>query len=316
MDPYEWNEEDDNFDSILDFTELENEINQICDKGELKEMISLQLSEIEMLQSMYSNPGEFCIDNYGILADMYDFSEGKSSETPPQIDFQINLSIDNLKYQIHVNFPHEYPACEPDIYVRNDKFTRDQQSKLNTDLAYYIDSLDRGEICVGSAIFWLQENASNYITQTASLVTEKSTKNTSTNEFCRYWIYSHHIYSKIKRREMLALAGDYSITGFVLPGRPGIICIEGTSQDASDWWLKIKSMAWKKIICRKCEKIPVKEGEDFNKLRKFDSFKEIAFQSQNLTSKHMDMGELYKYLEEHDCAYAFKEYFGLDGKSA
>jgi Protein of unknown function (DUF1115). len=38
---------------------------------------------------------------------------------------------------------------------------------------------------------------------------------------------------------MLDLAADMNITGFVLPGKPGIVCIEGTSLDCEDWWYRV-----------------------------------------------------------------------------
>ena len=44
--------------------------------------------------------------------------------------------------------------------------------------------------------------------------------------FCRYWIYSHHIYSKIKRKNILDMSKEYDLSGFCLPGKPGIICVE------------------------------------------------------------------------------------------
>lgn len=303
----------DDFD--LNFSDLEFEIADICDKSEIKEMITLQLQEVEMLQSMFPNPGEFKIDNYGITADMYQFVEDKTTKIPAQLDYQILLNIDSQKFEVSVNYPHEYPACEPDIYTRCEKLTRFQQNQLNTDLSNYVDTLDRGELCACSAIFWIQENALKYLdskeTEPAPSPTPRS--NTNATEFGRYWIYSHHIYSKMKRREMLQLSSDYAVTGFMLPGRPGLICIEGAAQDCADWWFKVKSMPWKKIICRKQENVPT-GGVAIDKLRKFVGFKEVAFQSQNLTSKHMNMGDLYKFLDQHGCAYAFKEYFGVDGK--
>ena len=36
---------------------------------------------------------------------------------------------------------------------------------------------------------------------------------TGGGKFSRYWIYSHHIYSKIKRRNILDMAREYDVTG-------------------------------------------------------------------------------------------------------
>ncbi|XP_068082861.1 RWD domain-containing protein 2A isoform X2 [Anabrus simplex] len=300
----------------LDFKELEEQITQIVDNGNLDEMLRIQLSELEMLQSMFSNPGEFCVDDYSVIADINEFVDGRCNLYPPRLDFTINLFIDKVKLEVCVNLPHDYPATEPDIFVRSDKLSRNQQHTLNDDLANYISTLDRGEICICSAISWLQENSSRYIEAkpepSAVTICEEDD-----NFFTRYWIYSHHIFSKIKRREILDLANEYNITGFSLPGRPGIICGEGAARDCSEWWQKVKAMNWKRIMCKKKEASKL-ESATVDSLRKFSTFQEISFESGKRKSRdcHMDMGELYRYLAEHQCSYVFKDYFGVDGGRA
>jgi hypothetical protein len=143
--------------------------------------------------------------------------------------------------EVCVNLPHDYPATEPDIFVRSDKLSREQQHSLNKDLATFISSLDRGEICICSAVSWLQENALQYIKTEQLPLMFKQEKDEEANAlvFVRYWIYSHHIYSKTKRREILDLALEYNISGFCLPGRPGIICAEGTARNCGEWWHRV-----------------------------------------------------------------------------
>ena len=45
--------------------------------------------------------------------------------------------------------------------------------------------------------------------------------------FAREFIKFHHIYNKHKRRDILAWAQELNLTGFSLPGKPGIVCVEG-----------------------------------------------------------------------------------------
>jgi hypothetical protein len=85
----------------------------------------------------------------------------------------------------------------------------------------------------------LQENASQYHVEFAKPDPAVKLSDENDKFFARYWIYSHHIYSKIKRREILDLANEFSITGFCLPGRPGIICAEGLAGDCNEWWQKV-----------------------------------------------------------------------------
>lgn len=80
----------------LDFKELEEQIAQIVGNGNLEEMLRIQLSEVEMLQSMFSNPGEFCVYDYSVIADINEFVDGKCSIYPPRLDFTINLFMDKV----------------------------------------------------------------------------------------------------------------------------------------------------------------------------------------------------------------------------
>ena len=152
------------------------------------------------------------------------------------------VSLFQVKLEVCVNLPHDYPANEPDIYVRSDKLDRNEQHILNSDLANYISTLERGEVCICSAISWLQENASRYHIESKPIMNPKSPVNLNDehdSNFTRHWIYSHHIYSKIKRKEILDLANEFNITGFCLPGKPGIICAEGLARDCNEWWQKV-----------------------------------------------------------------------------
>ncbi|XP_046394285.1 RWD domain-containing protein 2A [Ischnura elegans] len=303
--------------SCVSFNEIEDQAIISVDRSELEEMLRQQLAEYEMLQSMFSNAGEMCMDDYSVIADINEFLDGHCSSFPQCLDFTVNLYLEKIKLEVCITLPHEYPAVEPDIYVRSDKLSRDQQHNLNKDLEEFVKTLDRGETCLLQAISWLQENYENYVEVNEAVVPAQST-DSEDKQFARFWIYSHHIFSKVKRREILGLASEYDITGFCLPGRPGIICIEGLSRNCEEWWLKIKHMNWKKIMCRKKEIEPISNQEECNALRKFSSFEEVSFMGDKNSSKgrngHMDMGALLRYLDNHQCAHAFRDYFGIDGK--
>ncbi|XP_014469802.1 PREDICTED: RWD domain-containing protein 2A isoform X3 [Dinoponera quadriceps] len=240
-----------------------------------------------------------------------------------------------------VSLPTNYPQEQPEVYVRSSQFDRTQQCLLNKELSTIVKAQEAGEPCIYTLISWLQDNVETYLKASASGQTIKcndADKSNSTNQavvFSRYWIYSHHIYSKFKRRDVANLTKENSITGFCLAGKPGIICIEGTLEDCDYCWLKvtftgdffqwffstshifvslfrdlqIKAMNWHRILIKLLEK-----EEDCNNvdgLRKFTDFQEVSFPT---TERHNDMGQLLKYLTEHDCQHAFKELFGIEGK--
>ena len=54
--------------------------------------------------------------------------------------------------------------------------------------------------------------------------------------FTRLWIYSHHIYNKEKRKCILEWAKELDLTGFSMPGKPGVVCVEGIQEHCEDYW--------------------------------------------------------------------------------
>ena len=203
--------------------------------------------------------------------------------------------------------------------MRSPSLSRFQQSQLNSALAEYVLSLLLGELCVLSVINWLTENVEEYFSLNKQVEeTEISAKeNTSTDTLCRMWIYSHHIYNKFKRREIVDCGEDLKLTGFSLPGKPGFICIEGYKRDCNEFLQHLKQMSWKKISLVK-EETEDSGNTDIGNFRKFDNFSEISFQVRRGPAReyHMDMGQFLKYLTEHNCAYIFQDLFGLEGQTS
>ncbi|CAH1113548.1 unnamed protein product [Psylliodes chrysocephalus] len=280
-------------------------------QDQLQDHLQMQLTELESLQSVFYNPGEIKIEDICTLADIKDYVNNKTTVSPPYLDFTINVVVDHLKFELCVTLPHEYPKTEPEIFVRNHKLNRNKAVQLNKDLNEFITNQEKGEPCIFSAVSWLQDNSSEYVQVEQEETPPKN--NTADEKYLRYWIYSHHIYSKTKRREIVELAHQLKITGFCMPGKPGIICVEGTTTDVIEWWQTIKSMNWKKIFCKVVEEDQLEEGRAF---LKFEKFEEVVFQNSGVKFNHMDMGELFRFLEERSLGYIFKDLFGVDAKSS
>lgn len=273
----------------------------------MRENLQSQLSEMEVLQSMFPNPGEIKFEDNAILATMSRFLDYGSLDLPPFLDFTVNLTMDEHKIEVSFNLSHEYPQAEPDIFIRANHLSREQHSRINGDCTKFVCELERGEACVYSILDWLRENHTHYADGPSESAPPRSQEE---EKLTRLWIYSHHIYNKTKRREIVGLANELGLTGFCLPGKPGIVCVEGLARDCNSWWLIIKSMTWQKILCKARE-----DCVDPETFRKFENFEEIAFQTQGNRCNHMDMGELNRYLEAHNLQHIFKELFGIDGKS-
>ena len=230
--------------------------------------------------------------------------------------------------EIVSQLPLHYPTVLPEIFARSDALSRQPQKQLNDDLLEHIMDLERGEICINEAIQWVQDNIGKYMTQseepgeTNSSVNPKKTKSQEDQTFCRLWIHSHHIYSKIKRRDILDLGnGPGCLSGFCLPGKPGIICVEGPRDETEEFWGRIRRWNWKKLSCKHREEIPLKDGDvkrTFDELRHFQGFEEKEFDVHGVRGReyHMDLGLFYKFLEEKQCGSVFKILLGVEGKFA
>lgn len=270
-----------------------------------------QMSELELLKSMYPNSEDIVITDNKVLQDIQNFLENKTDYTPNHLDFVINLLINKLKLEICVNLPSLYPNEEPDIYVRCNQLNRQQEKSLNSDLSEHIKNNYQADVCLYTVISWLQENVDIYTNKTVhddkSEVDEEA--RTVEYKFVRYWIFSHHIYNKRKREDIVKKAKDLKLTGFSLPGKPGVICIEGMDSDCNEWWRDIKSMSWKKIGIRKTELFEPSEQQN---QQKFFKFEELHFpNTASRLTKHADMSGFSKYLEERGLMQAFNELFGL-----
>lgn len=244
--------------------------NTLSMREDIINCLSQQLSEYELLKAMYPNQSDIILSDNGVIQELNAFIEGQSEYTPSNLDFVVNLVVDNLKLEIFINLPISYPNEEPDVLVRCNQMNRQEESRLNTGLSEYIKSIQNGEVCLYSAITWLQDNTEMLKENDIKPGKESVDDNviSAEDKFARLWIYSHHIYNRKKREEIIKKAKEFKLTGFCLPGKPGVICIEGDNSSCNEWWKDIKSMSWKKIIIRKTETIDIED-------RKFNNFIEL-----------------------------------------
>ena len=123
----------------------------------------------------------------------------------------------------------------------------------------------------------------------------------------------HHIYSKTKRRNILSLASELGLTGFCLPGKPGVVCVEGEEKKTKEFYGILRRWNWKSITRRKNE---VVSDCDVQSHRKIEGFQELVFDTHGQRQTHMDLGQFLEYLRDHQLDYMFKVLFGVEGHSS
>lgn len=290
------------------------EIFSIDQYGENYEM---QISEVEILQSMFSGPGELDIDP-GLIHEVVDWvnesNKSKLERMPPPIDFCVKISSRNNNVEVVITLPPEYPKILPEIYVRSNELSRANQTLINEDIGEYLENETiPEEPSVVAVISWLQEHSENYfIKQNLNPSPVQKAQELNSGKFSRYWIYSHHIYSKNKRKNLVDLALELGLSGFCMSGKPGIICVEGRLEHVAEWWAVVRNWNWKKISVKIQEELEIDPQEAVDGKRLFTSFEEIGLVKECHRGNHMDMGEFFRYLEIYKSTWVFKELFGIE----
>jgi hypothetical protein len=87
-------------------------------------------------------------------------------------------------------------------------------------------------------------------TVAATATTTTATDRTSIQILGRRSIYSHHIISSTKRKDIVQLATNYNLGGYVKIGWPGIIIIEGKESYCQLFVNEIKSWRWQYLSVR------------------------------------------------------------------
>lgn len=226
------------------------------------------------------------------------------------------------------SYPLEYPQVLPQVFVRCDQMSRTAQRNINESLQCYMSTLEIGELHMNSIIFWIQEHMGKYLVNTLPDNAANSHGKTAKVKLkytglSRLWIYSHHIYRKELLKKIPESAKELDLTGFCLPGKPGIICVEGFKENCDEYWQRLKYPNWKHISCKHREDCSLPDSacpeDDLVQFRLFKEFDVLAFEAHGdyglRNDYHMDLGKFRYYLQQHGCHNMFQIFFGLDSKS-
>lgn len=284
-----------------------------------------QISELDLLYSMFPNEEEFSVTDQLALAELREYTEKRTAAPPTfQIQFTLTMKLgdaDSVQpvLSLHCSYPPQYPNVPPEIVVRSPSLVRSQQAQLNSDLNAYLRSNCCGDVCILSATEWVQDNAETYLNTVMPTDNQQGEAASEDAIFTRLWIYSHHIYNKQKRKYILEWSKELGLSGFSMPGKPGIVCVEGAQEACEEFWSRIRKLTWKRILIRHREDVqlscPSSETQtEIQKLRKFPALEEKAFDVHGSRGNHMDLGQLYQFLQGKGCADVFPMYFGIEGR--
>lgn len=202
---------------------------------------------------MYPAPGELEIpeSTAECIEKLRDWCQDPTS-TPPKLPSSISLTVclpitdKDKTIQVNISVPLQSDSQQP----------LDQPPPLGYSLRQP-DWMSKAEVAELAASMPKDDalEAFEYIQSEVARFLETKHRQTVASEgaqadarsqgpLVRVWFYFPSLSTRKKRDDMVNLAPRYSLTGFVLAGKPGVLCLEGLSPDIDAYMSYIKTHSW------------------------------------------------------------------------
>ncbi|PKY00752.1 DUF1115 domain protein [Aspergillus campestris IBT 28561] len=215
------------------------------------DIMALQLSTIDLLTAMFPTPGELdiptsttdCIDR---LRNWCEDPSSAPPDTPARLDLAVRLPIPSSDQIIQVNIivPLQHTSSETELDEPPPlSYTLRQPEWLSrAELASISADMPTDDIL--SAFQYIQDTACAHLTSSSSSTNPTSNPNQPNQPIIRAWFYFPSLSTREKRDDLVRTAPSYSLTGFVLAGKPGVLCLEGESARIDAYMKYIKTHSW------------------------------------------------------------------------
>ncbi|KAI9278503.1 hypothetical protein BDA99DRAFT_492311 [Phascolomyces articulosus] len=295
---------------------------------------------VELLKSMYYGEDEFSFRSdrdSSIYNELQQLNEaGTVSNTTvtfsDSISFEIKLTLTvcdqelplSLFCQLSIRQSAEYDLA---IASANSAWlSREDHGSLSELLQTYEPSTTPDEdraSCILEKIQYIQGEAETMaeksLQEQEANARKKMTKDEGPCTFLREWIWFPMIYTREKRGHIIDWAPKYKITGFLCPGKPGAMCLEGKEKDVARFINDIKTVSWsdipashRKMTSKWQEKTECESLAAMQALRRFPDMKEYKFDIHGQFANHNDLNKLQDWMKEMGCAEAFDHLFDYD----
>ncbi|KAF5644339.1 hypothetical protein F25303_5937 [Fusarium sp. NRRL 25303] len=280
-----------------------------------KELMELQLGQIDLLMAMYASDEAIAMDSAasGLIETLRAWCEcdreaaPKFSETVINLQLRVDVENDDSTtrtLQLTLTVPLKCQTQEeltepPPIKTRiqqPDWMSKGDVAKLNTEIP---------EEDILSVIEHIKDAASQHLLSLKQAeITNAPTTDTS---LVRVWFYFPSISTRAKRDDFINYAPTYGLTGFLLAGKPGILCLEGGSVAIDDFMKFIKTESWGDIPAHHKKVSERYREEAANLKRAFSDMQEITdmIEKRGARGNRGDMKALEAWLVECGLGDAF-----------
>lgn len=283
----------------------------------LKDAMEVQLGEVDLLEAMYASDGIQIDDASRNLINLLRRWCESDDEKPPNIaETAIFLCIELVLHdvvelatvQLGISVPVVCPDDETDEPQKSKVWIRQCSWMGKAEAARLSDEIPSEDTL--SAIDFVKEAATQRFSERSKQNTPVAQANT---DLSRVWFYFPSISTRAKRDDIVNYAPTYGLTGFLLAGKPGVLCLEGGSRAIDDYMKFIKTESWKDIPSqhKKVSERFREEGSDV--ARAFQDMQEITHEFEDsrrgARGNRNDMSVFKAWLDDHQVGEAFEKVF-------
>lgn len=233
--------------------------------------IQRQLDEAEAIESMYNNRFEMDSKEARALLESWVEAEtgGKTQDSPTEaaseppcvVEYTVWLS-NSRSVGCRFRYPVGYPeASPPDVTITvapgaHSHYPRSSIVALSTALQDIVRQTFQEAECALQVVISAEEAFEKVQAEAESLAAVPTTvvaderKEPDSTRVGRRLIWSHHIKSTTKKKQIVAWASELKLSGYCKPGYPGIILVEGLEDNVSEYLQRLRRLTWKALVVK------------------------------------------------------------------
>lgn len=287
------------------------------------ELIDSQLSMVELLRAMYPPveeddtdcPTQKLLETIREQSEASDWPEGANS-LPSRLDITITIPLEHgaassvYLIQLNVTVPLRSKEKDPTEPPPLTYAVRQPPWLSRAEMTELGAGMPKDDIL--AALEYVKEHCPQYLEKAESVVdaSSKISSGSDNGPLLRVWFYFPSLSTREKRKDLVTYAPRYSLTGFVLAGKPGVLCLEGTSRNVDDYMNAIKNESWGDIPSHQ-KKVSERFREHCDETgRKFEGMREITDdlgEKRGTRRNRGDMAALEAFLREKGVGESFSK---------
>lgn len=278
------------------------------------DLMELQLSQIDLLLAMYPEDANLDASAENIRTDLAEWT-ANGGEAPTNIPSSLSIllklelagEVDEAGRSILVDIviPLKYDDLEPANEPPVPSIRVKQPSWMSKAEVATLQADVPSEDLLG-AIEHVKEACLNKIEASGNGAVDQNVEPES-EPLVRVWFYFPSISTRAKRDDLINHGPSYGLSGFLLAGKPGILCLEGGSKAIDDYMRFIKTDSWGDIPAHH-KKVSERHRETGGINRVFDGMQEITGllgERRGERANRNDMRAVETWLDERNLGDAF-----------